>query len=74
VDPYGRNVVIDVRNFLRTSSRRTDIQGERLVTLRFDRFQRESKKIYRTLGHPPDEVPFSDQVQIIVEWVKKNPR
>lgn len=66
-------IITRIRNFLRNASQR-DLPGEQILKKRFRLYVRESPKIYRSLGHPRNDVPFDDQVKIITEWIRQHPK
>lgn len=75
VTPHNNNpkdLIVEVRNWLHTSSRRTTIPQGNLINNRFDLFQSTIKKSCDEKGVNYDSMPFIELVQNMTDWLKYN--
>ena len=61
-----------VRNWLRSSSKRTSIPGGKAIHGRYVRFRVELPEICKVLKLGEDELTFNDYTHIVAEWLKEN--
>jgi hypothetical protein len=61
-----------VRDWLRTTSLRSNIPGPRIIWNRFDRFSKQLPTMCEKLGIDIDDIPFVEHSHLISEWLKLN--
>lgn len=61
-----------MRNWLRTTSRRSTVPGPQRIWNRFNEFQGQLPTICGNLGIDLDEIPFVEYCHLISEWLKLN--
>ncbi|MDA2916001.1 hypothetical protein MYX64_04040 [Nitrospinae bacterium AH_259_B05_G02_I21] len=72
VRPHGneqKQVIREVRNWLRTASRRTTIPGGEVIWKRFNQFERDLPDICEDLQLQVNELTFVDYRDVVVEWL-----
>jgi hypothetical protein len=67
-----RRAVTRVRDWLRTTSRRTTIPGGSSIWRRFQRFQVDLSPMCEAARIRPDELTFADRTQFISQWLLAN--
>ena len=63
-------LIARLRNWLRTASRRTTIPGAAQVVQRYRAFETDLPAICQALNYDPNDLPFIDFCEAIVEWQK----
>lgn len=67
-----KEVIKIVRNWLRTSSRRTTIPGGKAIFGRYKLFRRNLPSLCKKLRLEPEEMVFNDYTNIVYVWLKEN--
>ncbi len=67
----GKLIVV-LRNWLSTASRRTTIPHGQKIKTRFNTFQSKIEKLSRKNNFDFDEMPFIERVQNMTDWLKIN--
>ncbi|MDP9342367.1 MAG: nucleotide-binding protein [Actinomycetota bacterium] len=67
-----RQAVLEVRGWLRTSSRRSGIPGGGVIWDRFQVFQRDLPAMCQEARISPAELTFADRTQLISNWLLEN--
>jgi hypothetical protein len=65
-------VVTIVRNWLRTTSKRTTIPGGKAIYSRYERFRNDLPEICAELQLSAEELIFNDFTHVVAEWLKVN--
>jgi hypothetical protein len=62
-----------VRNWLRSSSQRSNIPGGKVIGRRYERFRRQLRPLRKRLRlSEDDELTFNDYTTLVAEWLKEN--
>lgn len=67
-----RKAIGELRAWLATASKRTNLPGGRDIFERYKRFQLALPVLCRELKLEPAEVTFKDLRQMMVDWLKQN--
>lgn len=67
-----KNAILQIRNWLRTESKRTGIPGGEEIWNRFGRFQQQLPAICQVLRIQVPELTFVDYTYLVHEWLKGN--
>ena len=65
-----RDLIIEIRNWLHTSSKRKSIPPANLINTKFDLFQSDMKKICDANNTNYDTMPFIELLQSMTDWIK----
>lgn len=65
-------VIREVRDWLRTTSRRSAIPSGAAIARRFDRFHRQLPEICREASLDIEHLPFVDYTHVVLEWLREN--
>jgi hypothetical protein len=69
----AEKAIHEIRGWLRTESKRTNIPGGAEIYKRYVRFQKQLPAIRKRLHIKPDEIIFVDFTYIVSDWLKENP-
>jgi hypothetical protein len=71
-DNNPKNAVLQVRNWLRTASQRTNIPGGEAIWKRFNQFQQELPAICQQMRIQVNELTFADYTHVVHHWLQRN--
>jgi hypothetical protein len=69
----SEKAIHEIRGWLRTESKRTNIPGGAEIYKRYTRFQKQLSEIRKRLRIKPNEFTFVDFTYIVSDWLKENP-
>ena len=69
----AEKAVSELRKFLRTESRRSDIPGQRAIWERFKRFRESLRFVCAKSRIEVEELTYLDYQFFVIEWLEENP-